>query len=203
MTIYVAGCDGSRLVKIGCTMGDVSVRIRGMQVGSPSLLRLLWQSGPEHGMETELTLHLVFAPYRQHGEWFDFGNADQVALISSAVMLPALQPPRLVARFPRVRSKYPSKQPVTVLRLPLESLLDDLDVVLGEHVVSAATAAALLVGTFPDGRYSGATGKSLVIALSQLGVRVPKTNNRWPIRPDIIRSVAVASRLTGALRGSR
>lgn len=84
MTVYLLGCEGTRLVKIGHA-ADVRKRLRGISTMSAHPIRLLWQSAPEHGAETERRLHGRFRQYRQHGEWFDFEDADPVSLVSAAI----------------------------------------------------------------------------------------------------------------------
>jgi Meiotically Up-regulated Gene 113 (MUG113) protein/regulatory GntR family protein len=91
MTVYVIGCEGSHLVKIGHT-GNPAKRLSEIRSISPHPLTLLWQSGPEHNEESERKLHYLFRDYRQHGEWFAFGEADPVALIAAAITLPKLPP---------------------------------------------------------------------------------------------------------------
>lgn len=88
MTVYVVGCEGSRLVKIGFTEQELKTRLNGISQMSAHPIKVLWESGPEHGRETEGRLHRLFAGYRHHGEWFDFGPVDSVALVSVAVDLP-------------------------------------------------------------------------------------------------------------------
>lgn len=62
------------LVKIGTTT-DVDRRIATMQTGSPSRLELL---GTILGdAETESYLHIMFAEYRAHGEWFHYSEEIQ------------------------------------------------------------------------------------------------------------------------------
>lgn len=87
MTVYLIGCEGSRLVKIGHSRNPAK-RLAELARMSASPVKLLWQSGPEHGMEAEQHLHRVFRSYRQHGEWFDFGEDDPVELVNSAISLP-------------------------------------------------------------------------------------------------------------------
>lgn len=84
MAVYVIGCEGSRLVKIGCA-GDVRARIQGIGAMSPVPVKLLWESHPEYGVTAERHLHHVFRDYRQHGEWFDFGDSDPVGLVEVAM----------------------------------------------------------------------------------------------------------------------
>lgn len=68
-------------------------------------------------------------------------------------------------------------------------LLADVDQVLGDEPVPAADVPALLrelAPTWPA--YRRMTGRSLRGALSDLGVKVPSTGNRYPIDPATIRA---------------
>jgi S-DNA-T family DNA segregation ATPase FtsK/SpoIIIE len=67
-------------------------------------------------------------------------------------------------------------------------LLDDVAKVIGDQTVPAADVPALLSRQFPDwSPYRRITGKKLVQQLDELGFKVPKTGNRWPIRPAKVR----------------
>src|SRR5690606_28849223 len=82
--IYVIGCDEVRLVKIGIS-SDVPGRLAGLQVGSPVELRILWTMPGSIDMEQDL--HEYFRAYRRHGEWFDFGDENPVAMVAGAAVL--------------------------------------------------------------------------------------------------------------------
>jgi hypothetical protein len=103
MTVYVMGCEDTRLVKIGHT-GDPARRLREIQVLAPSPLRLLWESTSDHGEATERNLHLLFKGYRKHGEWFDFGECDAVALVKAAADLPRIRPNDYTVVYPNLTS---------------------------------------------------------------------------------------------------
>lgn len=109
MAVYVIGREDHRMVKIGWAL-DAEKRLReiGRLTGYP--VTLLWQSAPELGVETESKLHRLFRDYRHQGEWFDFGDADPVALVSAAIDLPRGWPPE-----DRVTPshKYPKRRPDT------------------------------------------------------------------------------------------
>ena len=189
MTVYLVGCKRSRRVKIGCTSGDPAARLADLQIGSPYPLRLLWVSSPEHGIATELKLHRLFTGYRTHGEWFDFGRANPVNLISAAVDLPTMRSNRPTA--------VPTRREV-VATVPLDYLLADLNEVLDDRPLPAARVPPLLLQRFPDNvAYQRMTGKSLVAALLLLGVKVPRTQNRWPVRPSAIRAAIDGTRRVG------
>ena len=81
--VYLIGSLDSRLVKIGMS-DDVQRRLDQLQRMSPAVLRVLWQT--EGGRELEAALHRKLWKYRQHGEWFDFGNRDAVSLVSRAAV---------------------------------------------------------------------------------------------------------------------
>ncbi|NGY63408.1 cell division protein FtsK [Lentzea sp. NEAU-D13] len=78
-------------------------------------------------------------------------------------------------------------------------LLEDLDEVLGTDPVPAADVPALLARHAPGwAPYRTLNGKALVAQLAALGVKVPSTGNRWPVRPEDVRA-ALARAATGHL----
>ena len=78
-------------------------------------------------------------------------------------------------------------------------LLDDLDEVLDIDPVKAADVPGLLRTLAPNwAPYKALTGKGLREQLDALGVRVPSTNNRWPVDPAAVRT-ALARRATADL----
>lgn len=79
--VYLIGSQSGGLAKIGRAR-DVIQRLRAIQAMSPVELDLLWSSSG--GRELEARLHVEFSNYRTHGEWFDFGNLDPVAMVSEA-----------------------------------------------------------------------------------------------------------------------
>lgn len=79
--VYLIGSKANTLVKIGKAV-DVPKRLKGIQAMSPMRLEVLWQTEGAHSLEQ--ALHERFAKFRQHGEWFDFGRKDAVALVSTA-----------------------------------------------------------------------------------------------------------------------
>lgn len=82
---------------------------------------------------------------------------------------------------------------------PARELLRDLDEVLGDTPVPAADVPALLSRLAPDwGPYRRMTGKEVIAELARQGVKVPSTNNRWPVDPLAVRQ-ALAERSTGDL----
>ena len=82
--VYLIGSANSSLAKIGVS-NDPEVRLADLQVGSPLPLVLLWKTPGGQGLES--ALHNYFAPYRQHGEWFDFGEENPAALVATAAVL--------------------------------------------------------------------------------------------------------------------
>ncbi|MEV4441331.1 GIY-YIG nuclease family protein [Streptomyces sp. NPDC049577] len=82
--VYVVGSPAARAVKIGVS-NDPRARLADLQVGSPVPLLLLWKTPGGQGLES--ALHAYFAPYRTHGEWFDFQDEDPVALVATAAVL--------------------------------------------------------------------------------------------------------------------
>jgi len=206
VTVYVIGGVGSkapRLVKIGFTAGDPQKRLLDLQVGCPYPLRVLWQSTPKHGLQSETKLHVLFDAYCVHGEWFDFGNANPIALIAAAIDLPPLPGYPLVSRRDirtRVQPKPPQSKSASIQRPPElppdtpRDLLADLDAVLGEHRIPAADVPPMLRHLASDWLpYQRMTGKSLRAELAKRGVKVPSTMNKWPVDPAAIRS-AIAKR---------
>ncbi|MFJ2923341.1 GIY-YIG nuclease family protein [Streptomyces sp. NPDC087307] len=89
--VYVIGSPTSSLVKLGTTT-QLSKRLRALQLSSPVSLEVLWSAPGDRGTET--ALHQRFAPFRRHGEWFDFGDEDPVHSVQEALetnLLPTQQ----------------------------------------------------------------------------------------------------------------
>ncbi|WP_329474275.1 GIY-YIG nuclease family protein (plasmid) [Streptomyces sp. NBC_01723] len=68
-------------VKIGCSQ-NVARRLKVLQTGYPTALRVLWQGAGGASMEAHL--HARFARRRIRGEWFDFAGVDALKLITKA-----------------------------------------------------------------------------------------------------------------------
>ncbi|WP_430542780.1 GIY-YIG nuclease family protein [Streptomyces iconiensis] len=81
--VSFVGSFAARSVAIGTTSGLVG-RLRGLQVGSPVPLHLMWQM--RGGMALERALHRRFATYRKYGEWFGFGEDHPVALVATVAV---------------------------------------------------------------------------------------------------------------------
>lgn len=60
--------EAAGLIKIGYSR-NVFLRMIDLQIGCPVVMRLLHVV--DGGPETEVALHLKFAAYRRHGEWFE------------------------------------------------------------------------------------------------------------------------------------
>lgn len=79
--VYVIGSTESSLVKIGRSV-NIDQRLRSIQSMSPVPLTVLWTIPGSRSLE--LWLHITFAEYRSHGEWFNFGDRDPLELIKKA-----------------------------------------------------------------------------------------------------------------------
>ncbi|NUW45513.1 GIY-YIG nuclease family protein [Nonomuraea rhodomycinica] len=71
-------------MKIGVSFNP-DKRLEELQVGSPVALRMLWKT--PGGRDMERVLHACFRSYWKHGEWFDFGDEDPVALVAATAAL--------------------------------------------------------------------------------------------------------------------
>jgi hypothetical protein len=71
--IYYIACTATERMKIGYTRGEPEVRLKQLQTGSASTLRLIacHQGSPE----SERRLHEQFASDRIRGEWFNTSDA--------------------------------------------------------------------------------------------------------------------------------
>lgn len=78
--IYVVGCEGSPLVKIGYSTRNPEGRLKDMQVGSPLILKLLWCKRFPNYKEIEKYLHTVLIKAHHHGEWY-FTTVEEVEFI--------------------------------------------------------------------------------------------------------------------------
>jgi DNA-binding GntR family transcriptional regulator len=80
--VYVIGGAESSRVKIGTSI-DPESRLALFQSGSPVKLSILFRT--PGGLGLERSLHQHFRSYRSHGEWFDFGSHEPVAMIRDAL----------------------------------------------------------------------------------------------------------------------
>jgi len=82
--VYLIGSTETRPVKIGVA-NDPAGRLADLQIGSPVRLHIMWQT--RGATKLEHALHAYFAPYRLHGEWFDFEDENPAALVATAAVL--------------------------------------------------------------------------------------------------------------------
>ncbi|WP_141704487.1 GIY-YIG nuclease family protein [Planobispora rosea] len=82
--LYLIGSDEVRPVKIGVSFNP-DKRLEELQVGSPVILRMLWKA--PGGRDMERALHACFRSYWKHGEWFDFGDENPVAIVAGTAAL--------------------------------------------------------------------------------------------------------------------
>jgi hypothetical protein len=82
--IYYIACTATHRVKIGYTSGEPEVRLKQLQTGSASSLRLI---ACHPGSSTdEREIHARLAASRVRGEWFETSE-DVLSYISAAVMM--------------------------------------------------------------------------------------------------------------------
>ncbi|MEV2189779.1 GIY-YIG nuclease family protein [Streptomyces phaeochromogenes] len=81
--VYAISTDGTpHLIKIGSAK-EISSRMKSLQIGSATTLKLRWSA--RGGYPLERYLHDHFEDRRTHGEWFDFhGCPDPVQEINEA-----------------------------------------------------------------------------------------------------------------------
>lgn len=80
-SVYAIGTIGGKLVKIGYGT-QVAKRLGVLRAASPLPLTLLWHTAGPRALEQHL--HRVFRDRRRHAEWFEFREADALALIRAA-----------------------------------------------------------------------------------------------------------------------
>lgn len=80
--VYMIGAAGSRLVKLGFS-SRIERRLADLQRMGPAVLTLLWTTPGGRPLESRLHKHL--RQYRCHGEWFDFGDADPIVVVTQAL----------------------------------------------------------------------------------------------------------------------
>ena len=69
--IYFIQCNS--YIKIGYTSNNPEARLKGLQTGNPSKLKLL--KVIEGSIDTEKELHGIFKDYRAEGEWFKYNSS--------------------------------------------------------------------------------------------------------------------------------
>jgi hypothetical protein len=89
--VYFVFCETTQRIKCGLAANPVG-RLRELQVGSPTRLRLLGSVGG--GLQRERRLHRLLAAHHVHGEWFYYNAAVRAALLSeeASLNLPAIIP---------------------------------------------------------------------------------------------------------------
>ncbi|WP_318201060.1 GIY-YIG nuclease family protein [Streptomyces sp. SCL15-4] len=177
--VYLIGSTLTRPVKIGVTK-NVAARLDDLRVGSPVPLHLIWKT--RGGRALESGLHEYFAPYRIHGEWFDFGDENPAALVATAAVImgsPA-HPQRVSteSRLQVVHSTLTADAPNVV------GHLINAASATGRGAVTNAEAFAYLATVDPEftrgsdeseEQYRSRVGKRLAAALRSEGVSVKVT----------------------------
>lgn len=88
--VYILKSPASRLVKIGHS-GTLPRRVGDIQRMCPVPLSVLWTY--PGGKALEGTLHQTFKDFRQHGEWFDFGDINPVPAVAADVAWTSTETP--------------------------------------------------------------------------------------------------------------
>lgn len=175
--VYLIGSALSRPVKIGVA-GNVQSRLDELRTGSPVPLHIMWKTRGDRDLE--YSLHEYFAPYRIHGEWFDFDNEDPAALVATAaVLMGHLTHPQRVTEQSRLRVVHHIlKSDETTL---IGHLIDAASNT-GRDVVTKAEAFAYLATVVPgytrsdeesDVQYGSRVGARLARALRAERIDVP------------------------------
>lgn len=71
--VYIINAIGTSMYKIGFS-DSVETRLRSLQTGSPSRLRLVHTMQHNNEREIERLLHTIFAKKRSHNEWFSLSD---------------------------------------------------------------------------------------------------------------------------------
>lgn len=177
--VYLVGSTLTRPVKIGVA-AKPEARLDDLRVGSPVPLHLIWKT--RGGRALESGLHTYFAPYRIHGEWFDFGDENPAALVATAaVLMGNPSHPGRVTTEERLRVVHSA---LTVETPNLIGHLINAASVTGRGCVTNAEAFAYLATVDPefarrggedDEQYRSRVGKRLANALRAEGVVVGVT----------------------------
>ncbi|WP_069883521.1 GIY-YIG nuclease family protein [Streptomyces luteocolor] len=176
--VYLIGSALSRPVKIGVT-GNVQGRLDELRTGSPVPLHVMWKTKGDRDLE--YSLHEYFAPYRIHGEWFDFGDEDPSALVATAaVLMGHLTHPQRVSERSRLRVVH------NILRADETTVIGhliDAASATGAEVVSNAQAFAYLATVIPA--YTRSEGEGESQYSSRVGSRLAKAlrEERIDLRP--------------------
>lgn len=86
--VYLIGGPSSSRAKIGRAT-DAKRRLRTIQAMSPVKLEILWTH--PGGAALESAFHEHFRDRRAHGEWFDFGSAENAKTLVAAALPAALR----------------------------------------------------------------------------------------------------------------
>lgn len=186
--VYLIGSPVVRSVKIGVAK-DPDARLNELRTGSLVPLQLIWKTRGGRALESEL--HQYFAPYRTHGEWFDFGGENPAALVASAATLMGyVNQPERVATEDRIRTSH------GVPSSPVPALLDHLmkaAAATGRTALTNSEAFAYLATVDPryertngesDAQYGSRVGKVFAKAMAASGiddvaaVRVPTVDGK-------------------------
>lgn len=82
--VYVIGQRQSSVAKIGVTSGNLRIRLKSIQTGSPVRLEVLWWFFASAA--DEQYLHAEFDEFRLEGEWFDFRGEEPDVCVRAAAM---------------------------------------------------------------------------------------------------------------------
>ena len=106
--IYAIGATGSPWVKIGCTRGAVTTRLRTLQTGHPLALYVIAAVAvPAYLRRIEHHVHMLLDTVPRQGEWFDVSiEADTLATLVARATARATQESGLLSqRIKRLRDK--------------------------------------------------------------------------------------------------
>ncbi|MCX4482177.1 hypothetical protein OOK44_38215 [Streptomyces cellulosae] len=95
--VYLIGSPQARPVRLGVST-DPDGDLTRMRADSPVPLLILWRTRGGPGLLGRLRDYL--APYRSHGDWYDFGEENATAIVATAAVLMGYrtQPRRAVER---------------------------------------------------------------------------------------------------------
>lgn len=174
--VYLVGSTLTKPVKIGVAK-NAEARLDELRVGSPVPLHLIWKA--RGGRALESSLHEYFAPYRIHGEWFDFGDESPAALVATAaVLMGNPSHPQRVTAEARLRVVHST---LTIETPNVVGHLINAASATGRSSVTNAEAFAYLATVDPefapidgegDEQYRSRVGKRLATALRAEGVAV-------------------------------
>ncbi|MEV6547973.1 GIY-YIG nuclease family protein [Streptomyces sp. NPDC051597] len=177
--VYLVGSALTRPVKIGVAK-NAEARLDELRVGSPVPLHLIWKT--RGGRALEASLHEYLAPYRIHGEWFDFGDENPAAIVATAaVLMGNPSHPQRVTAESRLRVVH---SVLTVETPNIVGHLINAASATGRGSVTNAEAFAYLATVDPefargdsesDEQYRSRAGKRLATALRAEGVAVRLT----------------------------